>query len=255
MVIAVKIISVLALSTLVSGSAIPIWELLTQQEKMGRLMYVFIHLVDQYCKDSSIPDCQKILTLYGMSNLVNEEENSLDYMDPYQRDSRNIIWTKVMKGDFKLPSYKTFYPDDVSSNVPTEEEDYDLVNEVQDRPYYNSPNKIPNDPHPYAVRVPAPAKIAAAYANAASTGSQTPVVRIISEPSSTPTNVPGPVGIKPSADFEPMMTDSRPAPVFIRQLMPSSNSASSRLLSRSKRTAELFPEDEFDILLEIALEK
>lgn len=47
-----------------------------------------------------------------MSNLVNEEENALDYMDPYQRNSRGIIWEKVMKGDFKLPSYKTFYLED-----------------------------------------------------------------------------------------------------------------------------------------------
>lgn len=60
-------------------------------------------------------DCQKVLTLYGMSNLVNEEENSLDFMDPYQRDSRSIIWEKVMKGDFKLPSGKTFYSNDPSS--------------------------------------------------------------------------------------------------------------------------------------------
>lgn len=50
-----------------------------------------------------------------MSNLVNEEEISLDFMDPYQRNSRSIIWEKVMKGDFKLPSGKTFYPNDPAS--------------------------------------------------------------------------------------------------------------------------------------------
>lgn len=255
MVVAMKkILLVLALSTLVSGSAIPIWELLTQQEKMGRLMYVFIHLVDQYCKDSSIPDCQKVLTLYGMSNLVSEEENSLDYMDPYQRDSRNIIWQEVMKGDFKLPSHKTFYSQDVASRssvVDVSEEDYDLVNEVQDRPYYDNPHKNPNDPHPYAVRVPAPAKIAAAYSNSATSSSYPYAIRVAPEGIvAASTQDPGPVGIKPSADFEPMMTESRPVSTFVRRLLPSSNSASSRLLARSRRTAEpIFQEEELEALL------
>jgi hypothetical protein len=35
-------------------------------------------------------DCQKVLTLYGMSNLVSEDEHSLDIMDPYQRDAKII---------------------------------------------------------------------------------------------------------------------------------------------------------------------
>lgn len=253
MVVAMKVLVVLALSTLVSGSAIPIWELLTQQEKMGRLMYVFIHLVDQYCKDSSIPDCQKVLTLYGMSNLVNEEENSLDFMDPYQRDSRSIIWQKVMKGDFKLPSHKTFYPADVSSVVSANDEDYDLVNEVQDSPYYANSHKGFNDPHPYAVRVPAPAKIAAAYANSAISSSHPYAVRVA--PEGTNTHAPGPVGIKPSADFEPMMTESRVSSAIVRRLLPNSNSAASRLLARSRRTAEILPEDEMEDLLAHVLRK
>ena len=35
-------------------------------------------------------DCQKVLTLYGVSNLVSEDEHSLDIMDPYQRDAKII---------------------------------------------------------------------------------------------------------------------------------------------------------------------
>jgi len=35
-------------------------------------------------------DCPKVLTLYGMSNLVSENEHSLDLMDPYQRDAKTI---------------------------------------------------------------------------------------------------------------------------------------------------------------------
>lgn len=56
----------------------------------------------------SFTDCQKVLTLYGLSNLVNAEDNSLDEMDPYHYNSRGFIWKKVMKGDFKLPSIKNF---------------------------------------------------------------------------------------------------------------------------------------------------
>ena len=69
--------------TVINGAAIPIWELLTHEEKvnfknwiqilkkknkqsnlihdsirvwqMGRLFYVFVHLVQQYCKTSDIP--------------------------------------------------------------------------------------------------------------------------------------------------------------------------------------------------------
>ena len=39
---------------------------------------------------SSFTDCPKVLTLYGMSNLVSEDEHSLDLMDPYQRDAKQI---------------------------------------------------------------------------------------------------------------------------------------------------------------------
>ncbi|XP_068248740.1 uncharacterized protein Reg-5 [Palaemon carinicauda] len=253
MVVAMKVLVVLVLGTAVSGSAIPIWELLTKEEKMGRLMYIFIHLVDQYCKDSSIPDCQKVLTLYGMSNLVNEEENSLDYMDPYQRDSRSIIWTRVMKGDFKLPSYKTFYPDNGVAPVSANDEDYDLANEVQDRPYYPNQHKTVNDPHPYAVRVPAPAKIAAIYAsNTGSTNSHPYAVRVAPE---VTTHGPGPVGIKASADFEPMMTESRVSSALVRRILPAPNSANSRFLVRSRRSTDVFPEKEMESLLAHVLKK
>lgn len=59
-----------------------------------------------------VADCQKVLTLYGLSHLVTEEEESLDLMDPYQSNGRFIIWHKVMKGSFKIPSSKIFYPED-----------------------------------------------------------------------------------------------------------------------------------------------
>ncbi|XP_071535021.1 uncharacterized protein Reg-5 [Panulirus ornatus] len=235
--LALNTLVVVSLATSVSSSAIPIWELLTRQEKMGRLMYVFIHLVEQYCKESTIPDCQKVLTLYGMSNLVNEEEDSLDHMDPYQRNARSIIWEKVMKGSFKLPSSKNFYLEDSISN-----EDYDLVNEVQDDPYPPSglsQHKAFSDPHPYSVRVPAPTKIAAAH-----TSSSHPyAVRVAPE---VTTEAPLPVGIKASADFEPMMTESRTSLSAVQRLLPS---LSAPRLVRSRRASNVFPEEEMKELL------
>ncbi|XP_042224112.1 rhythmically expressed gene 5 protein-like [Homarus americanus] len=247
--LAIKTLVVLTLGTMATSSAIPIWELLTRQEKMGRLMYVFIHLVDQYCKNSDIPDCSKVLMLYGMSNLVNEEEDALDYLDPYQRNSRGIIWAKVMKGDFKLPSYKNLYSNDVAAPV----EDYDLVNEVQDGPSYPSPSlnfhKTVNDPHPYAVRVPAPAKITATHA----AHSSHPYAVRVAPPTSPPAvnNEPlSPMGIKASADFEPMMTESRISTSLVHRLLPSS---SPRRLVRARR--EVFPEHQMKELLSHVLRK
>ncbi|EFX63972.1 hypothetical protein DAPPUDRAFT_334740 [Daphnia pulex] len=42
-----------------------------------------------------------------MSNLVSESEHSLDLMDPYQRDAKTIVWEKIMRGEFKLPTKLT----------------------------------------------------------------------------------------------------------------------------------------------------
>ncbi|XP_022255060.1 rhythmically expressed gene 5 protein-like [Limulus polyphemus] len=87
----------------ISGSAIPIWDLLNYEEKMGRLTYILVHLVGQYCKDSHIPDCQKNLVLYGMSNLMNKDKDSLDVLDPYQKDGHQLVWKAALKSGFKMP--------------------------------------------------------------------------------------------------------------------------------------------------------
>lgn len=44
-----------------------------------------------------------MLTLRGVSNLLKEEETVLELLDPYHRDSRDLIWRTVMKGEFDLP--------------------------------------------------------------------------------------------------------------------------------------------------------
>ncbi|XP_057373571.1 rhythmically expressed gene 5 protein-like [Daphnia carinata] len=119
------------------GAAIPIWELLKHEEKMGRLFYVFVHLVEQYCKTSDIPDCPKVLTLYGMSNLVSESEHSLDLMDPYQRDAKTIVWEKIMRGEFKLPTKLTSgkpMKTPLKSSVAINNEVYSSPYEIRVRP-------------------------------------------------------------------------------------------------------------------------
>ncbi|CAL4230962.1 unnamed protein product, partial [Meganyctiphanes norvegica] len=211
-------------------------------------------------------DCNKVLTIYGMSNLVNEDDNALNLMDPYQHNSRTIIWEKVMRGDFKLPPSKSFYSNSIDEDVKAEE-DYDYANEVHDGPSYQvnkKINKIANNPHPYAVRVPAPAKIAAAYASSvtASKSSRTSL-DIIEENrtensdivvgSSHPYAVkmlpgatkpePVPVGIKASGDYEPMMMASQVQEV--RVLPPTLT-----ILKRARRTAgDEFPDEEMHALL------
>ncbi|KAK3881896.1 hypothetical protein Pcinc_013695 [Petrolisthes cinctipes] len=236
--LALKYITVVTMVAAASGAAIPIWELLTRQEKLGRLMYVFLHLVDDYCTDSNIPDCQKVLTLYGLSNLVNAEDNSLDEMDPYHYNSRGFIWKKVMKGDFKLPSLKNF-------DSEASDSDYELGNEVDDYPRLQRPLKATNDPHPYAVRVPAPPK-ATPIARVPAPARATPLVGGSSHPHAV--WVP-PAGIKPSADFEPMMTESRVQPTVVRAVLPPRNLA----MLRSRRDVPAFPEQEMKQLVSMMM--
>lgn len=87
-------------------SAIPMWEFLSRGEKMSRLFNVFVKQVEGYCGDSSMPDCNKALILYGMANLAKMEDHHLDTMDPYQRGANNIIWDSMMKGGFEVPDEK-----------------------------------------------------------------------------------------------------------------------------------------------------
>lgn len=224
--LALRYMVVVTMVAAASGAAIPIWELLTRQEKLGRLMYVFLHLVDEYCTGSNIPDCEKVLTLYGLSNLVNAEDHSLDEMDPYHYKSRGLIWDKVMKGDFKLTHYKNM-------DFQRVDYDYEIQNEIEDYPRQQRPLKATNDPHPYAVRVPAPAK-----ATPTASGSSHPhAVWVL------------PAGIKPSADFEPMMTESRVQPTVVRTVLPARNHA----MLRTRRAIPAFPEREMQQLVSMVL--
>jgi hypothetical protein len=37
-----------------------------------------------------VPDCNKVLLVYGLTNLAKMQEDSLDKMDPYQRGATDI---------------------------------------------------------------------------------------------------------------------------------------------------------------------
>jgi hypothetical protein len=37
-----------------------------------------------------VPDCNKVLLVYGLTNLAQMQEDSLDKMDPYQRGATDI---------------------------------------------------------------------------------------------------------------------------------------------------------------------
>jgi len=181
-----------------------------------------------------------------------------------------------MRGDFKLPLNKSFYSNSIDEEVQAEE-DYDYVNEVRDSSSYRVNqriNKISNDPHPYAVRVPTPAKIAAAHAsrmansNSArsslnivednradnsradndeiAVGSSHPyAVKVLPESSKSE---PSPKGIQASGDYEPMMIESQ---VHEARVLPPTLT----LLTRTRRTAgDEFPEEEMHSLLSQVLQ-
>ncbi|XP_063231968.1 rhythmically expressed gene 5 protein isoform X2 [Bacillus rossius redtenbacheri] len=101
LVVALGVAVVVPGSTL--GSAIPMWEFLSRGEKMSHLFNMFVKQVQDYCDSLSMPDCNKVLLVYGLTNLAKMEEDSLDKMDPYQHGATDIIWQSMMKGTYKAP--------------------------------------------------------------------------------------------------------------------------------------------------------
>jgi len=67
---------------------------------MSHLFNMFVKQVADYCDTSSMPDCNKVLLVYGLTNLAKMGDDSLDKMDPYQRGSRTMIWESMMKGGY-----------------------------------------------------------------------------------------------------------------------------------------------------------
>ncbi|EGI63516.1 PREDICTED: rhythmically expressed gene 5 protein [Acromyrmex echinatior] len=76
----------------VTGSAIPMWEFLSRDEKMSHLYGLFSKQVARFCADSSRPDCNKNLLVTGIRSLASMDDNVLDRLDPYQRGAKEMIW-------------------------------------------------------------------------------------------------------------------------------------------------------------------
>ncbi|XP_011864123.1 PREDICTED: rhythmically expressed gene 5 protein [Vollenhovia emeryi] len=95
----------------VTGSAIPMWEFLSRDEKMSHLYGLFSKQVARFCDDSSRPDCNKNLLITGIRSLASMDDNVLDRLDPYQRGAKEMIW-RAMVGSNRFASRISHENDD-----------------------------------------------------------------------------------------------------------------------------------------------
>ncbi|XP_012536080.1 rhythmically expressed gene 5 protein [Monomorium pharaonis] len=95
----------------VTGSAIPMWEFLSRDEKMSHLYGLFSKQVARFCADSSRPDCNKNLLVTGIRSLASMDDNVLDKLDPYQRGAKEMIW-HAMVGSNRFASRISHENDD-----------------------------------------------------------------------------------------------------------------------------------------------
>ncbi|XP_073813151.1 rhythmically expressed gene 5 [Musca autumnalis] len=85
------------------ASSIPIWEFLTRNEKMSYLYSHFAQLVSVHCKTTAatantpVNQCKHDLLNYGYEKLQTFSDHQLETLDPYQRNSENLIWTSIMR--------------------------------------------------------------------------------------------------------------------------------------------------------------
>ncbi|XP_031826402.1 rhythmically expressed gene 5 isoform X2 [Nomia melanderi] len=84
----------------VTGSAIPMWEFLSRDEKISHLFRMFSQQVAKFCADSSMPDCNKNLLVSSLRNLANMDDTVLDKLDPYQHGAKEMIWRAMAKNGF-----------------------------------------------------------------------------------------------------------------------------------------------------------
>lgn len=84
---------------------------------MNHLYNMFLKQVQDYCGSLTMPDCKKVLLVYGLKNLAKMEDDSLDKMDPYQRGATEIIWESMMEGVFKAPGSTTQKEDLYETNT------------------------------------------------------------------------------------------------------------------------------------------
>ncbi|KAB7504666.1 hypothetical protein Anas_11386 [Armadillidium nasatum] len=102
-------------------------------------------------------DCERVLTLYGVSNLLKEDEYTLDLLDPHHWNSRSSLWRVAMNGAFEYPPERNLgygYPYGRRTEV---EEDLNTISNSADVDYgfpnYYDYDVEEGEPHPYAVKV------------------------------------------------------------------------------------------------------
>ncbi|XP_067630628.1 rhythmically expressed gene 5 protein [Eurosta solidaginis] len=101
-VIAASLILLISMQ-LCCGSAIPIWEFLTRNEKMSYFYSTFGQLVSVHCKATAattgipVNQCKHSLLSYGYEKLQTFSDSQLDQLDPYQRNANELIWASIMR--------------------------------------------------------------------------------------------------------------------------------------------------------------
>ncbi|CAH0548717.1 unnamed protein product [Brassicogethes aeneus] len=81
------------------GSAIPVWELLQQEEMVSYLYSIFAKEVEQVCStDYQNRNCFKENLKHGLDKLRSLTFEELEALDPYQRDGVNKVWNILMEG-------------------------------------------------------------------------------------------------------------------------------------------------------------
>nr|XP_022899725.1 rhythmically expressed gene 5 protein [Onthophagus taurus] len=103
-----------------NSSAIPMWEYLTRDEKVMYLFNMFQIQVQSYCKTDV---CKQDLKNFGWKKLKEMSEDGLDEMDPFQRNSNDIIWDTVMEGH-KNSINKSTRNEEISTIKPNSFDDY-----------------------------------------------------------------------------------------------------------------------------------
>ncbi|XP_055916805.1 rhythmically expressed gene 5 protein [Eupeodes corollae] len=123
---AFKIIATLLILTvsleMSSGSAIPIWEFLSRNEKMSYLYSTFAKLVSDHCKTNAaasrtvpVNHCKRDLLNYGYEKLQTFADHQLDTLDPYQRGANELIWATMIRGHPAVTVTTSRYPSQTQS--------------------------------------------------------------------------------------------------------------------------------------------
>lgn len=205
---AFKVITTLLILTvsleMSSGSAIPIWEFLSRNEKMSYLYSTFAKLVSDHCKTNTdirtvpVNQCKRDLLNYGYEKLQTFADHQLDTLDPYQRGASELIWTTMVRGHPAAPQAPVRHPQ------PTQSASSVVVLTHQNRPSYSS-NPLFDDhdrKHAFAMDM----DTAYGYAPAPASSSE--------DRSKQPTYLSGPFVIRVRPDGTPIEEDKhKPYPL------------------------------------------